>query len=60
MTFGFKAAAWHAELRRGRERLQARADGAFLTYFGGAIGTFAAMGGKGRAVEEVAARGLVW
>lgn len=56
MTFGFKAAAWHAELRRGRERLQARADGAFLAYFGGAIGTFAAMGGKGRAVEEAAAR----
>lgn len=56
MTFGFKAAAWHAELRRGRERLEARADGAFLTYFGGAIGTFAAMGGKGRAVEEAAAR----
>jgi 3-carboxy-cis,cis-muconate cycloisomerase len=56
MTFGFKAAAWHAELRRGRERLAVRADGAFLTYFGGAIGTFAAMGGKGRAVEEVAAR----
>jgi 3-carboxy-cis,cis-muconate cycloisomerase len=56
ITFGFKAAGWHAELRRGRERLNERAGGAFLTYFGGAIGTFAAMGGKGRAVEEAAAR----
>ncbi|ASY63548.1 Adenylosuccinate lyase [Sinorhizobium sojae CCBAU 05684] len=52
MTFGFKVAGWHEEIRRSRERLAERAGESFLTYFGGAIGTFAAMGGQGRAVED--------
>ncbi|ACP26394.1 adenylosuccinate lyase [Sinorhizobium fredii NGR234] len=56
MTFGFKVAGWHEEIRRSRERLAARGKTSFLAYFGGAIGTFAAMDGKGRAVEDEAAR----
>jgi adenylosuccinate lyase/3-carboxy-cis,cis-muconate cycloisomerase len=58
MTFGFKVAGWHEEIRRSRERVTERADRSFLTFFGGAIGTFAAMGGKGRAVEEEVAQSL--
>ncbi|MEI2300974.1 class-II fumarase/aspartase family protein [Ensifer sp. MJa1] len=57
-TFGYKVAGWHEEIRRSRERLTERGAQSFLAYFGGAIGTFAAMGGKGRAVEEEVARRL--
>lgn len=51
MTFGFKVAGWLAELGRNRARLDARVGSSFLACLGGAIGTFAAMNGKGRAVE---------
>ena len=57
MTFGFKVLAWLDELRRARDRLEQRIDGAFLVNLGGAIGTFAATGDKGPAVAAaVAAR----
>lgn len=56
MTFGFKVAGWLEELRRDRKRLQDRVGPSFVACLGGAIGTFAAMGDKGPAVEaEMAA-----
>lgn len=51
MTLGFKLAGWVDELDRSRARLCARLAGSFTVSMGGAIGTFAAMGPQGRAVE---------
>jgi adenylosuccinate lyase/3-carboxy-cis,cis-muconate cycloisomerase len=51
MTFGFKLAGWIDELARHRDRLTQRMTSSFVTCFGGAIGTYAAMGSAGRAVE---------
>ncbi len=58
MTFGFKVVGWLEEIRRGRERLEERIERSFVAYLGGAIGTFAAMGGKGREVEALVAKHL--
>lgn len=58
MTLGFKIAGWLGELGRDLERLDARLGPSFPACMGGAIGTFAAMGGKGRAVESLLARRL--
>lgn len=58
MTFGFKAAGWIDELERDRARLDARIAASFPACMGGAIGTFAAMGEHGRAVEARLARRL--
>lgn len=56
MTFGFKVTGWLEEVRRDRRRLQDRLRSSFVASLGGAIGTFAAMGQKGPAVEaEMAA-----
>lgn len=51
MTFGFKVLGWLEEIRRDHQRLQSRIEQGFVANLGGAIGTFAAMGDKGRAVE---------
>lgn len=51
MTLGFKLAGWLEELRRDLARLEARFSASFPACMGGAIGTFAAMGGQGRQVE---------
>lgn len=51
MTFGFKLAGWIAELDRDQKRLNDRLDSSFVAHLGGAIGTFAALGSIGRAVE---------
>jgi 3-carboxy-cis,cis-muconate cycloisomerase len=51
MTLGFKLAGWVDELDRARTRLCARLKGSFTASMGGAIGTFAALGPVGRAVE---------
>lgn len=51
MTFGFKVAGWLEEVRRHRARLLGQESQVFVAYLGGAIGTFAAMGGQGRAVQ---------
>jgi 3-carboxy-cis,cis-muconate cycloisomerase len=51
MTFGFKLAGWLDELARHRDRLTQRSAPSFVACMGGAIGTFAAMGAAGRAVE---------
>ncbi|PDV87739.1 adenylosuccinate lyase [Rhizobium sp. H4] len=56
MTFGFKVTGWLEEVRRDRLRLKDRLKSSFVACLGGAIGTFAAMGEKGPAVEvEMAA-----
>ncbi|WP_395703008.1 adenylosuccinate lyase family protein [Aquabacterium sp.] len=51
MSFGYKLAGWIDELDRDRQRLQQRLAAAFPASMGGAIGTFAAMGPRGPAVE---------
>ena len=51
MTFGFKVAGWLDEVCRHRARLVAQEGRAFVAALGGAIGTFAAMAGRGRAVQ---------
>ena len=57
ITFGFKLAGWMAELRRHGERLQALEPRVLVARMGGAVAAYAAMEGKGRAVQAgVAAR----
>lgn len=58
MTLGFKIAGWLEELARDLERLEARLAPSFPACMGGAIGTFAAMGGQGREVEALLASKL--
>lgn len=58
MTLGFKLAGWLEELMRDLERLDARFSPSFPACMGGAIGTFAAMAGKGPQVEAALARKL--
>ena len=58
ITFGFKAAAWRAEMRRHRERLVFAARGSFLASTGGGVGAYAAMAGKGRHVQALVAQRL--
>jgi adenylosuccinate lyase/3-carboxy-cis,cis-muconate cycloisomerase len=55
ITFGFKVAAWRAELRRIYARLSVAVDDALVARLGGAVGTFAAMGGRGGEVQQRAA-----
>ena len=52
ITFGFKIAGWHAELARELLHIESRTADAFVASMGGAVGTFAAMNGRGRAVQE--------
>jgi 3-carboxy-cis,cis-muconate cycloisomerase len=58
MTFGFKVAGWLDELARDRTRLEQRFPASFVVCMGGAIGTFAAMGERGPAVERLMAQEL--
>jgi 3-carboxy-cis,cis-muconate cycloisomerase len=58
MTLGFKLAGWIDELARDRERLAQRVRPSFPACMGGAIGTFAAMGPQGPAVEARLAQRL--
>lgn len=58
MTFGFKVAGWLDELARDRSKLEQRLAPSFVASMGGAIGTFAAMGAAGPAVERLMAQKL--
>lgn len=58
MTMGFKLAAWVDELDRDRQRLAERLAGSFPATMGGAIGTFAATGPLGPAVQALMAQQL--
>jgi adenylosuccinate lyase len=51
VTFGFKAAAWLDELLRHEERLVASRPRVLVGEFGGAVGTLAALGGKGLVIQ---------
>lgn len=51
MTLGFKLAGWVDELDRSRQRLAERLASSFPASMGGAIGTFAATGPLGPAVQ---------
>jgi 3-carboxy-cis,cis-muconate cycloisomerase len=55
ITFGLKAAGWHASIRRGWSRVASRFDEAAYLQFGGASGTLAALGDRGAAVADVLA-----
>jgi adenylosuccinate lyase len=58
ITFGFKLAAWRAELRRHHDRLNDAAQTCFWAMMGGAVGTFSAMQGKGYRVQQLVAQTL--
>jgi 3-carboxy-cis,cis-muconate cycloisomerase len=51
VTFGFKCAAWLDELLRHEERLVESQKRILVGEFGGAVGTLAALGGKGLEVQ---------
>ena len=51
ITFGFKAAVWLDEVMRQGERLQASRPRVLVGEFGGAVGTLAALGRPGLAVQ---------
>lgn len=50
ITFGLKAAGWHAALARGWRRLDAGFAEALVLQFGGAAGTLASLGDRGAPV----------
>jgi 3-carboxy-cis,cis-muconate cycloisomerase len=53
VTFGLKVAGWYAALRRDWVRLDAAFNEAAVLEFGGASGTLAALGDKGREVARL-------
>jgi adenylosuccinate lyase len=53
VTFGFKAAAWLDELLRHEERLVESRPRVLVGEFGGAVGTLAALGGKGLEIQRL-------
>ncbi len=59
ITFGFKAASWKDELDRHVDRLDHVAGSAFVARFGGAVGSYAAMAGRGHDVERRVAEKLL-
>jgi len=52
VTFGFKAAAWLDELLRHEERFVENRPRVLVGEFGGAVGTLAALGGKGLEIQR--------
>lgn len=58
ITFGFKAAGWLAPLLRHRERLAQLKPRLLVVQFGGAVGTLAALGEGGTAVQQALAHEL--
>lgn len=52
VTFGLKAAGWLASICRGRRRLQNAFRVAAVLQFGGASGTLASLGERGRAITQ--------
>jgi 3-carboxy-cis,cis-muconate cycloisomerase len=58
ITFGYKCAVWLAPLAAHRRRLAELKRRLLMVQFGGAVGTLASLGSKGRAVTERLAREL--
>jgi adenylosuccinate lyase len=52
VTFGFKAAAWLDELLRHEERFVESRPRVLVGEFGGAVGTLAALGGRGLEIQK--------
>ncbi len=52
ITFGLKAAGWLAEMKRHLSRLTRLQRDAFVVRISGAVGTYAALEGRGHAVER--------
>ncbi len=52
ITFGFKAAGWAAEIARNMDRLKQLRERVLVGSFAGAIGTLAALGDQGDAVQR--------
>ena len=52
VTFGYRLAGWAVELRRQRDRLIEASADALVGHYGGAAGTFGAMAGRGREVQQ--------
>ncbi|MCX8981089.1 adenylosuccinate lyase family protein [Citrobacter portucalensis] len=52
ITFGFKVAAWHEEVKNHVKRINQASEDAFMINMGGAVGTFASMEGHGREVQN--------
>ena len=52
VTFGFKAAAWLDEILRHEERFAQSRPRILVGEFGGAVGTLAALGGKGLEIQS--------
>jgi 3-carboxy-cis,cis-muconate cycloisomerase len=57
-TFGAKAAGWLGAVDRHRERLHEAQRRAIVLQFGGAVGTLAALGGRGARVAKILAEEL--
>jgi 3-carboxy-cis,cis-muconate cycloisomerase len=58
VTFGLKAAGWQASIRRGGASLREAFHNATILQFGGASGTLASLGGKGKTVAAALAKDL--
>jgi 3-carboxy-cis,cis-muconate cycloisomerase len=58
ITFGYKVAGWLAPLLRHQQRVQELKPRLFVLQFGGAVGTLAALGERGTAVQEALASSL--
>ncbi|HSM19958.1 MAG TPA: lyase family protein, partial [Hyphomicrobiales bacterium] len=58
ISFGFKVAGWLSPLLRARERFGELRPRLMAVQFGGAVGTLAALGGQGRAVQRALAEEL--
>ncbi len=58
ITFGYKVAGWIAPLLRHQQRLREMKPRLFVLQFGGAVGTLAALGEMGTAVQEALALSL--
>ncbi len=58
ITFGYKVAGWLAPLLRHQQRLREMKPRLFVLQFGGAVGTLAALGEMGTAVQEALALSL--
>ncbi len=58
ITFGYKVAGWLAPLLRHQQRLQELKPRLFVIQFGGAVGTLAALGEMGTAVQLALASSL--
>jgi len=58
ITFGYKVAGWLAPLLRHQQRLQELKPRLFVLQYGGAVGTLAALGERGTAVQQTLAAAL--